>query len=90
MGPNKAKWFAKQLASLVYQYKAKVLEFPSKKSDTFGDTIQNYSKSPVCCDEDKLIVTTSTTPNPKNEDADGDGDVVLRYVVVVIDNVTSL
>ena len=31
---NKAKWFAKQLASLVYQCKAKVLEFPSKKSDT--------------------------------------------------------
>ena len=25
---NKAKWFAKQLASLVYQCKAKVLEFP--------------------------------------------------------------
>ena len=31
---NKAKWFAKQLASLVYQCKAKVLEFPSKKSET--------------------------------------------------------
>jgi len=27
---NKAKWFAKQLASLVYQFKAKVLEIPSK------------------------------------------------------------
>ena len=51
---NKAKWFAKQLTSLVYQYKAKVLEFPSKKSDAFGETIQNYSKSPVCSDEDKL------------------------------------
>ena len=37
-----------------------------------------------------LIVTTSTTPNPKNEDADGDGDVVLLYVPVVMDNVTSL
>ena len=54
---NKAKWFAKQLASLVYQYKAKVLEFPSKKSDAFGETIQNYSKSPVCCDKDKLAKT---------------------------------
>ena len=35
---NKAKWFAKQLASLVYQCKAKVLEFPSKKSDTLSET----------------------------------------------------
>ena len=51
---NKAKWFAKQLASLVYQYKAQVLEFPSKKSDAFCETIQNYSKSPVCSDEEKL------------------------------------
>ena len=33
------------------------VEFPSKKSDAFGETIQNYSKSPVCCDEDKLAKT---------------------------------
>ena len=33
---NKAKWFAKQLASLVYQFKAKVLEIPSKQSDTLN------------------------------------------------------
>ena len=39
------------------QYKAKVLEYPSKKSDAFGETIQNYSKSPVCCDGDKLANT---------------------------------
>ena len=36
---NKAKCFAKQLASLVYHCKAKVLEFPSKKSDTQSENI---------------------------------------------------
>ena len=43
---NKAKWFAKQLASLVYQGKAKVLEFPSKKSDTLSETIYKNILSP--------------------------------------------
>ena len=43
---NKAKWFAKQLASLVYQCKAKVLEFPSKKSDTLSETIPKNILSP--------------------------------------------
>ena len=43
---NKAKWFAKQLASLVYQSKAKVLEFPSKKSDTLSETIPKNILSP--------------------------------------------
>ena len=36
---NKAKKFAKQPASLVYQCKAKVLEFPSKKFNTLSETI---------------------------------------------------
>ena len=43
---NKAKWFAKQLASLVYQCKAKVLEFPSKKTDTLRETIPQKILSP--------------------------------------------
>ena len=34
---NKAKWFAKQLASLVYQYKAKAVKFPSKQFDTLSN-----------------------------------------------------
>ena len=44
---NKAKWFAKQLASLVYQCKATVLEFPSKKSDTLSETIPKNTLSPL-------------------------------------------
>ena len=43
---NKAKKFAKQPASLVYQCKAKVLEFPSKKSDTLSETISKNIQSP--------------------------------------------
>ena len=38
---------------------------------------------------DILIVTTFTTPNPENEDGDEDGDVLLRYVVVLVGDVTS-
>ena len=61
---NKAKKFAKQQASEVYQCKAPrfantkfyYILFPTKLSCHLGASIQNYSKSQVCLDEDLLAI----------------------------------
>ena len=37
----------------------------------------------------RVLVTTYTTSKPQNKDGDEDGDVLLRYVVVLVGDVTS-
>ena len=52
--------------------------------------VQGFQKMCQFWFEEKLIVTTSTTPRNQNEDEDGDGDAVVRQVAVQVDDVTPL